>query len=77
MASPTARLQSYNPPLREATKFQCPTCDAQYKVVRIEAPPTHDHQIVCVSCGGPLLVRQGKFVLIYFRTEGGREIIGR
>ena len=66
-----------NPPIQEATGFQCPTCGAQYKVVRIEAAPLHDRQIVCVTCGGPLLGRQGKFVLKYFRTEGGREIMGR
>jgi predicted RNA-binding Zn-ribbon protein involved in translation (DUF1610 family) len=72
----TVWLRSYNPPLQEATKFQCPTCDAKYKVVRIEAAPMHDRQIMCVSCGGPLLSRQGKFVLKYFRAAGGREIIG-
>ena len=77
MAGLTVSLRSYNPPLQEATKFQCPTCDAKYKVVRIEAAPTQDRQIECASCGGPLLDRQGRFVLKYFRTAGGREIIGR
>jgi hypothetical protein len=76
MAGLTGWLRSYNPPLQEVTKFQCPTCDAKYKVVRIEAAPTPDGQIICISCGGPLLSRQGKFVLKYFRIEGGREIIG-
>jgi len=69
--------RSDHPPIQEATGFQCPNCDARYKVVRIEAAPTHDRQIVCVGCGRPLLGRQGKFVLKYFRTEGGREIMGR
>jgi hypothetical protein len=76
MAGLSVWLRSYNPPLQEVIKFQCPTCDAKYKVVRIEAAPTHDRQIICVSCGGPLLSRQGKFLLKYFRIEGGREIIG-
>jgi hypothetical protein len=76
MAGLTLRLRSYNPPLQEETKFQCPTCDAKYKVVRIEAAPAQDRQIICVCCGGPLLSRQGKFVLKYFRIEGGREIAG-
>jgi predicted RNA-binding Zn-ribbon protein involved in translation (DUF1610 family) len=66
-----------HPPIQEATGFQCPACGAQYKVVRIEAAPMHDRQIVCVNCGAPLLGRQGKFVLKYFRTKGGREIMGR
>ena len=76
MAGLTLRLRSCKPPLQEETKFQCPTCDAKYKIVRVEAAPTHDCQIICVSCGGPLLGRQGKFVIKYFRTEGGREITG-
>jgi len=46
---PTVWPRSYHPPIREATKFQCPTCGAHYKVVRIEAAPMHDRQIVCVS----------------------------
>ena len=27
----------------DTTKFRCPTCEAKYKVVRIEAPPTAAH----------------------------------
>ena len=34
------------------TRFQCPNCQAEYRVVRIEAPPTHDHLLLCLSCGG-------------------------
>jgi hypothetical protein len=33
-----------------ATCFECPTCQTKYKVVRVEAPTTHDRQLLCVSC---------------------------
>jgi hypothetical protein len=48
--------------------FQCPTCEARYKVVRVEAPSTHDSQVLCLSCRGPLQGREGKFALKYLRT---------
>jgi predicted Zn finger-like uncharacterized protein len=54
-----------------ATKFQCPNCEAAYKVVRIEAPPDHNNPVLCLSCGGPLKNREGKFALKYFRVDGG------
>jgi hypothetical protein len=56
------------------TKYKCQTCEAVYKVVRVEAPPEYDRQVTCLSCGAPLLNREGKFALKYFRVEGGREI---
>jgi hypothetical protein len=52
--------------------FHCPTCDALYKVVRVEAPPTHDNPVLCLGCGGPLQNREGKFALKYFRISVGR-----
>jgi hypothetical protein len=56
--------------------FSCPNCEAKYKVVRLEAPPTHDDPpLLCLSCGGPLRNRDGKFALKYFRTDtSGREV---
>jgi hypothetical protein len=54
----------------EPTKFYCPTCETPYKVVRVEAPATHDKQLLCLSCGGPLQSREGKFALKYFKTDG-------
>jgi predicted RNA-binding Zn-ribbon protein involved in translation (DUF1610 family) len=57
-----------------ATKFFCPNCDAEYKLVRVEAPPTHDGQLTCLSCGGPLRNRQGRFALKYFRVSDGAEL---
>ena len=46
-----------------ATKFQCPNCEAAYKVVRIEAPPDHNNPVLCLSCGG-FQNRDGKFANI-------------
>jgi len=53
--------------------FRCPNCDTAYKVVRVEAPLTHDQPLLCLSCGGPLHNREGKFALKYFRTNGPRQ----
>ena len=64
----------YNPNMSEPTLFRCPNCDAQYKVVRAEAPPSpNDHEITCLSCGAPLNPRVGKFVLKYFLVGGRRK----
>ena len=54
-----------------AAKFQCPTCGAAYRVARVEAPPRNDRQLTCISCGGPLNNREGKFALKYFRVSHG------
>ena len=62
-------------PVPGATKYQCPKCEAEYKVVRVEAPPTHDNPLLCLSCGGPLQNRDGKFALAYFRMmDQGRPV---
>jgi transcription elongation factor Elf1 len=43
------------------TKFNCPTCETAYKVVRTDAPPSFDErQLLCLSCGAPLRNREGK-----------------
>lgn len=55
----------------EQTDFNCPTCGALYKLVRVEAPTANDKPLTCLSCGVPLLNREGKFALKYFRTNGG------
>jgi hypothetical protein len=61
------------------SKFRCPTCEAKYEVVRAEAPPgpTTDREITCVSCGGPLNGREGKFILKYFLVERAKRRAGR
>jgi predicted RNA-binding Zn-ribbon protein involved in translation (DUF1610 family) len=60
-------------PMNEATPFACPTCGAEYKVVRAEAPVTPgEGRLVCTSCGGPLNACEGRFVLKYFGDGGSR-----
>jgi transcription elongation factor Elf1 len=48
--------------------FNCPACNAEYKVVRMEAASAgkSDEQIECRNCGGPLDARDGAFILKYF-----------
>jgi len=42
-------------------------CGAFYQVVEVEAgPETDNREIKCRACGGPLVGREGKFVLKYF-----------
>jgi transcription elongation factor Elf1 len=51
----------------EETRFNCPNCNAQYKVVRVEAPALANvEEITCVICSAPLQARDDKFVLKYF-----------
>jgi hypothetical protein len=54
--------------------FRCPNCEAEYKVARVEALSTRNMQLTCLSCGAPLLNRQGKFALKYFRVSDGKEV---
>jgi len=56
------------------TRFDCSNCGAKYELVRVEAPagPTTDREITCISCGGPLRGREGKFLLKYFLIERPR-----
>jgi hypothetical protein len=50
--------------------FKCPNCEARYEVVRIEEPPrSTDREVTCLSCGGPLHGREGRFLLKYFLTD--------
>ena len=56
--------------MTDIAKFQCPNCEADYKVVRVEAPPDHNNPVLCLGCGGPFQNREGKFALKYFRTDG-------
>jgi DNA-directed RNA polymerase subunit RPC12/RpoP len=50
--------------------FRCPTCGAQYKLVRVEANLADaDREITCLKCGGPLNGREGRFILKYFLAD--------
>ena len=65
-------LYRHSQTMPEPIKFRCPNCETEYKVVLVEAPPTHTDPILCLSCGAPLQNREGKFALKYFRTTGSR-----
>ena len=53
-----------------SVQFNCPNCEAGYEVVRIEEPPhPTDREVTCLSCGGPLNGREGRFILKYFLTD--------
>jgi hypothetical protein len=55
----------------------CPTCDARYKVVRVEAHPADKFaeitcEISCMSCGSPLQGREGHAIFKYFLVSDRR-----
>jgi transcription elongation factor Elf1 len=53
--------------------FNCPKCQARYKLVRVEGDDVDfDGQIACRSCGAPLQGREGKDILKYFLVAGRR-----
>jgi hypothetical protein len=59
-------------------KFRCPTCDTEYRLVRVEAEPSgNEHPLTCLGCGAPLCNREGKFALKYFRVDGRPVTRGR
>lgn len=59
-------------PEPQETPFVCPACRAQYKVVRVEAPPGADAEdVACVGCGAALKAREGGLVLKYFFVGPG------
>jgi transcription elongation factor Elf1 len=38
--------------MKNATEFRCPTCESEYKVVRVEATlSANEHPLTCLSCG--------------------------
>jgi DNA-directed RNA polymerase subunit RPC12/RpoP len=54
-------------PRSQPEGFNCTTCDAPYRIVRVEAEPSSaDRKIACRVCGAPLQGRDGPFVLKYF-----------
>lgn len=69
-----APLYSASMPNTATHTFRCPNCEAEYKIVRVEAAPTCDKQLICLSCGAPLRNRGSKFALKYFRVSDGKEL---
>jgi len=71
MRSKAAQITSTSNPF-----FRCPHCGALYHIIKVEAgPEPDDREITCRTCGGPLGVRDGKFILKYFllRKAGRRQ----
>jgi DNA-directed RNA polymerase subunit RPC12/RpoP len=56
-----------------ASRFDCPHCGAQYKLVRLEAESVvADRQIACRRCGGPLESHDARHILKYFLVDRPR-----
>jgi transcription elongation factor Elf1 len=56
----------------QISTFNCPTCNALYHLIRVEAPvtiTTSEREISCLKCGAPLQGRDGRFVLKYFFVD--------
>jgi predicted Zn finger-like uncharacterized protein len=52
---------------RQKVHFNCPHCDALYRVVRSETRlEITDNWVTCSACHGPIPARKGKFVFKYF-----------
>ena len=59
---------------QHAEPFNCPTCNGRYKLVRAEADRhSFNGTIECYYCGGPLIGREGQFVLKYFVADQPRK----
>ena len=66
-------IEGANMPVTQATSFQCPTCGAEYKLVRIETKEVvPDQQTNCRECGSQLPGSEGHVILKYFLVDRGR-----
>jgi hypothetical protein len=55
------------PGVRQFRLVHCSNCQALYQVVKVQAgAETVDLEIACQVCNGPLIAREGQFVLKYF-----------
>ena len=60
-------LRALMPNPNKSSFFRCPGCNALYQVVRAKVgPETVDLKTACCICSGPLVAREGQFVLKYF-----------
>lgn len=56
--------------MTKPVSFNCPNCNALYKMVRVEAAPTAiEREIACRRCGAPLQGREGAFIFKYFLVD--------
>jgi hypothetical protein len=57
--------------------FTCPSCQALYQIVKVEARPESVFQdVLCRVCGAPLAGREGKFVIKYFLLREATRVQG-
>jgi len=53
--------------MNEAQLYACPTCGAEYNVIRVETKPVvQEGRLTCTKFGGPLHAREGRYMLKYF-----------
>ena len=59
----------------EPIPFSCPLCEAEYKIVTIEACDPQRGKISCVRCGFPFPAGEGNVIFKYFlmRRPSGRK----
>jgi hypothetical protein len=50
----------------EPIAFSCPSCEAKYKIVTIEASDVQQGRISCVKCGFPFPAGEGDVIFKYF-----------
>jgi ssDNA-binding Zn-finger/Zn-ribbon topoisomerase 1 len=56
--------------------YACPTCGAEYKVVRVEMTTgAPEGRLTCRKCGGPLRAREGRYILKYFLVGAPRRYL--
>lgn len=58
----------------EPIPFNCPRCDAEYRIVKIEAPRDEQHgKIACLRCHALFPAGEGRVYFKYFLVGGARK----
>src|SRR5262249_44732209 len=53
-----------------SSEFECPQCQARYKIVRVDAGlQTINRPVYCKVCRRPFTSREGEDILKYFLTD--------
>jgi predicted Zn finger-like uncharacterized protein len=57
-------------PEQDGEDFECPQCQARYKIVRVKAgPQTIDRPVQCKVCAQPFVSKDGEDILKYFLID--------
>jgi predicted Zn finger-like uncharacterized protein len=57
-------------PVEDGEDFECPQCQARYKIVRVKAgPQTIDRPVQCKVCAQPFVSKDGEDILKYFLID--------